>query len=265
MYSALQLAVKYACYLLTAENGRGHGIHSPFVFEFIRDVLRDKKKYDAYTEIEALRRNLRGRKEVLEVEDFGAGSVAGSKKERSIAEIARLAAKPSKYGKLLYRMVARYQPVHVIELGTSLGLSTAYLASANPAAQVYTLEGSEAIAEEAGKNFSVLDLKNIHIYTGNFDHTLEKVLNEMQQADFAFIDGNHRKEPTEKYFEQLMLKCSEKAILVFDDIHWSRGMESAWEKIRADQRVMLSVDLFFIGILFFSPEFKVKQQFTIRY
>ena len=100
---------------------------------------------------------------------------------------------------------------------------------------------------------------------GNFDNTLSSVVRGLSSVDFAFIDGNHRKEPTEKYFKELLAKTNNDSILVFDDIHWSSEMEEAWETIKKDAAVTCSIDLFFIGIVFFRKEFKEMQHFVIRF
>jgi predicted O-methyltransferase YrrM len=162
-------------------------------------------------------------------------------------------------------MVDRYGSKQVLELGTSLGITTAYLAMANTLAQVHTMEGAAAIAMEAEQNFRELGIANIRLVKGNFNQTLPNLLGFLPQVDLAFVDGNHKKEPTLQYFHQLLGKVKEGSILVFDDIHWSEGMEAAWDEIKKHEQVMLTVDLFFIGIVFFSSSFKVKQHFTIRF
>ncbi|HNR16193.1 MAG TPA: SAM-dependent methyltransferase, partial [Chitinophagaceae bacterium] len=83
--------------------------------------------------------------------------------------------------------------------------------------------------------------------------------------DFAFIDGNHRQEPTERYFNQLLPKMHHESILVFDDIHWSSEMEQVWKTIKDHPSVRCTVDLFFIGVVFFRDEFREKQHFSIRF
>lgn len=265
MYSTFQLAAKYIRYYLAASNGKGHGVHSPFVFDFITKVLNDKRHFYAYNAVEQLRDALTRNNTLLEVEDFGAGSVTGDKKQRSIAAIAKHAAKPKKYGRLLFRMANYYHPAIMVELGTSLGLSAAYFAMGNAAAQVFTCEGAPAVAAAAKKNFQTLGIGNVDITTGNFDTTLAPLLQKINIVDLAFIDGNHRKEPTLQYFEQLLEKAGPQTILIFDDIHWSKGMEAAWEVIKNHPRILLTIDLFFIGIVFFRTDFKVKQHFTIRF
>lgn len=265
MYSSFQLAQKYLHYYLTAFNGKGHGMHSPFVFQFILQVLNNKSGYQPPAEIEALRKQLWEDKRELHIKDFGAGSRKRNSKERSVSELAHHALKSRKYAQLLFRLVKRYQPKTILELGTSLGLTTAYLAKAAPAARITTIEGSSAIAAIAGENFSKLHLKNIHQEVGNFDSLLSSVIYHLSSIDLAYIDGNHRYEPTLRYFTQLLPALHNDSILVFDDIHWSKEMEQAWHQIQQHPAVQGTVDIFFLGFVFFRKEFREKQHFTIRF
>jgi predicted O-methyltransferase YrrM len=265
VYNRLQLAKKYLHYYFTASNRKGHGMHSPFVFDFITTVLNDRQHYPAYDTVEKLREKLLGDPGLLTIQDFGAGSSAGSSNQRTIASIAKNAAKPKKYGQLLYRMVKKYQPATILELGTSLGITTSYLALAGPDAKLVTMEGAAEIAATARRNFAGLQLRQIGLIEGNFDEMLPSAIRSLPSIDFVFIDGNHRKEPTEQYFRSILPYTHNDSVLVFDDIHWSRGMEEAWGKIRADNKVRCTIDLFFIGIVFFRQEFKEKQHFSIRF
>jgi predicted O-methyltransferase YrrM len=265
MYSRFDLAKKYLHYYFTASNGKGHGIHSPFVFDLIKNVLNDNRNFYAYQQIENLRAQLLKNETIIEVEDFGAGSAISKTNKRTVAEIVRSTAKSEKLGKLLFRIADHYQSKIMIELGTSAGLSSAYLASALPNSKLITIEGSPAIAAIAKKNFSTLGLSNIELMTGNFDDVLPKILKNNSVIDLAFIDGNHRKQPTLNYFNLLIQHLADFSVLIFDDIHWSSDMEEAWQEIKNDERVMLTVDLFFLGIVFFKTDFKIKQHFAIRF
>lgn len=265
MYNRFQLAKKYLYYYLAASNGNGHGIHSPFVFGFIKNVLNDKKKYRYFDIIEAGRKKLLKQSAEIEVTDFGAGSAVIKTNKRAVADITRSSLKPAKYARLLYRMVNYYQPHTILELGTSFGITTAYLAAANANAKVYTVEGSSAIAEIARKTFLRMDLTNIELITGDFNSTLPAILVKLKTIDLAFIDGNHRKEPTLDYFQQLLLHSNPATILIFDDIHWSTEMEAAWAEIKKHPSVTLTIDLFFIGIVFLNTDINHKQHFIIRF
>jgi predicted O-methyltransferase YrrM len=272
MYSKWQLAWKYLHYYLTASNSRGHGIHSPFVFEFITKVLNNKQHDPEYDQVEGLRKQLLKDKTLLNIEDFGAGSSVaktnlptGQAGQRTVASIAQSAAKPKKFGQLLFRMVKMCQPKTILELGTSLGITTSYLSLAKLESNIISLEGAKEVAAIAKNNFASIGLQNISISEGNFDNTLSSVVSNLTALDFAFIDGNHRREPTERYFLELLSKTNNNSILVFDDIHWSREMEEAWKTIREHASVRCTIDLFFIGIVFFREEFHEKQHFSIRF
>lgn len=265
MYSSFQLAKKYFYYFLHSYNGKGHGVHSPFVFDFIIHVLNDRKKYDCYLKIESQRKQLLANNTLIEVEDFGAGSAVNPFKRRRIKDIAASSLKGKKYAQLLFRIAHYYRAKTIVELGTSLGITTSYLASASRHSKVYTFEGSGNIASIAKCNFGKFDLKNIELTEGNFEKTLPSINKKIEKVDLLFIDGNHRKVPTLEYFDFFLNKATNNSIFIFDDIHWSEEMEAAWKIIKGHQSVTLTIDLFFIGLVFFSSDFKVKQDFPIRF
>ncbi len=265
MYSHTTMALKYCYYWLTASNKKGHGMHSPFVFNLIQQVLLDKRKFYQFDSIEKIRKELLADETIIDIIDFGAGSKKLSSKKRKISAIAKSSLKPKKYSQLLFRLVDYFQSKIIVESGTSLGVTTLYLASANSKSEVYTFEGAPEIANIAQQNFNQLQFKNIQLIVGNFDNTLSSVLTTINQIDLAFIDGNHRYEPTINYFNQLLLKSNEKSIFILDDIHWSKEMEQAWEVIKNNHQVTATIDLFFIGIVVLSKDFKIKQHFKVKY
>jgi predicted O-methyltransferase YrrM len=265
MYSPPQLALKYLGYLLKASNGKGHGIHSPFVYEFIRNVLLDKHSYPAYAQAEQYRNRLLNDERVIEVDDLGAGSGRISSRTRRVSEIARTSGKPKRLARLIYRIASHYGHRQILELGTSLGITSSYLARVPALENLTTIEGAGNVAEIAREEFERSGLKNVSLVVGSFDDCLERELDAMQKVDLAFIDGNHRREPTLQYFEKMIPYLHESSVVIFDDIHWSEEMEQAWQEIRQDNRVKLSIDLFFIGLVFFLADFREKQHFTIRF
>lgn len=266
MYSKFQLATRYLKYYLQAANSKGHGVHSPFVFKLITEVFTDDHTYPCYNSIEKLRKQLLNNTDKILIEDFGAGSRIEKSKERSIAAIAMSSLKPKKYSQLLFRLAQYFQPQHILELGTSLGITTTYLASACPDAQVVTMEGADAVAAKALSNFEQLNLKHISLERGNFDNTLPTVLEtKMPLVDLAYIDGNHRFTPTCNYFEQIMQHGNQDTCIILDDIHWSTEMEQAWQYVQNHKAVTLTIDLFFIGLVFLRKEQKEKENFSIRF
>jgi predicted O-methyltransferase YrrM len=264
VYTSFQLLRKYIRYYRTAYNGKGHGMHSPFVFDFIIHVLNDKNNYADYQQIEQVRRLLLTDDREVEVLDMGAGSTRNNQVKRRVSSIAKHAAKPAKFGQLFYRMVRYYKPGNILELGTSLGITSRYLAMGRPESRLITIEGAPRIAALAETALRNEGISNVDIRTGNFDHELPAVL-EGFRPDLVFVDGNHRKEPTISYFEQLLRVSSNDTMLIFDDIHWSEGMEEAWEYISNHPSVRCTIDLFFVGIVLFRQEFREKQNFKIRF
>lgn len=265
MYSSLTLLKKYIQYWLKAENGRGHGVHSPFVFTFIKNVLNQKEISPIAFAIEARRKQLKRNNQKIQVWDRGAGSRQTAHSERSIGEIAKFALKPKKYSQLLHKIVAYYQPSQILEMGTSLGITTCYLAAGNVNAKIVTLEGAPNVAKIAKETFDAVGFKHIELIDGDFNDTLNAYLNNIEKVGLAYVDGNHRYEPTIQYFKKLVEKSEEKTILIFDDIHWSAEMEKAWEEIKLHASVTLTIDLFFIGFVFVRKAQKEKEHFIIRY
>jgi predicted O-methyltransferase YrrM len=240
-------------------------MHSPFVFDFIKNVLNDTIQYECYSIIEKQRKTLLNDSAVIEVEDFGAGSSVIKTNKRIVKNIAQSSLKPKRFSQLLFRMAQYYQPKTILELGTSFGITTAYLAAGNTNAKAYTCEGAKNIAAIAQQTFNNLHLKNIALTEGDFTNTLSPLLAQLKNIDFAFVDGNHRKAPTLNYFQQLLNCSTASTILIFDDIHWSTEMEEAWEQIKQHSVVTLTIDLFFIGIVCINPDVKVKQHFVVRF
>ncbi len=239
-------------------------MHSPFVFDFILHVLNNKKNYQAPLEVEQLRKKLLKDDTFLPVVELGAGSRAGTGSKK-VSAIAATALKNKKLAQVLYRLARHYQPARIVELGTSLGTTTAYLALAHPDAEVVTIEGNPSVRNKALEGFEALGLKNIRSLEGNFDDVLPPVLQQLETVDLGFIDGNHRYDPTIRYFEWLLKKTNTDSILVFDDIHWSPEMEAAWKYIQQHPSVQYTIDIFFLGFVFFRKDFRIPQDFTIRF
>ncbi|MCW3125277.1 MAG: SAM-dependent methyltransferase [Bacteroidetes bacterium] len=236
-------------------------LHSPFVYQFYLQILEGVPDTEIRN-ITKLRNKLLHNHDKIVIEDLGSEP---GRKERRISTLASKASIPSRYGEVMYRLVSHFKPNTVLELGTCLGLGTAYLSSAAPAASVTTIEGSRALAAQSVNNFAELGLSNISVVQGHFDDRLPEVLQSMAQVDMAFIDGNHRYEPTMNYFHQIMQKSHDHTILIFDDIYWSVEMTRAWEEIKKDPRITLTIDIYRLGIVFMQHDKLAKEDFILRY
>lgn len=257
-----QLLKSYIKHRLTAKTR--HGVHSPFVYRLVDEVLYNFRPRQEYREIELLREKLLKDERFITITDLGAGSHINNNKQKQVKQLAKNALKTPKLAQLIYRLVNEHKPANIIELGTCLGLTTAYMAKAGGGAQLISIEGCPETASVAKENLNALSVKNAEIRTGDFDVLFPEVIEEVDKLDFVFIDGNHRKEATLNYFGWCLPKVHEGSVLIFDDIYWSKGMEEAWTEIKAHPQVTVSIDLFWIGIVYFKKG-QVKEDFKVKF
>jgi len=257
----IQILIRFIRYFWRAKTR--YQIHSPFLFDFTEEVLEDNRNFYAFEQIESIRKDHLISTSSIMVTDLGAGSHVIKTKERKIKNIAQSSLTSSFYCQLLFKIINHYKPKTILELGTCFGVSTLYQSSAALNAQVITLEGCPQIAKVANKSFSAMKAKNIELSIGRFEDTLPTALGKLGKLDYVFIDGNHRKQPTIDYFNQCLKYAHEDSIFIFDDIHWSVGMEEAWEVIKKHPQVKSTIDLFFFGIVVFKKDIKVKTHSTL--
>jgi predicted O-methyltransferase YrrM len=241
-----------------------HGVHSPFVFRLIDKVIYDFKPRPVFSSIENLRKDLIKDERTLTITDLGAGSRINNNKQKKVKQLASHALKPPKIAQLIYRIVNDLKPENIVELGTCLGLTTAYLSAGAPDAEIVTIEGCPETATIAKQNLERLNVNNVQLSVGNFDEQLPMTLKELGVLDFIFIDGNHRKEATLQYFKDCLPYVRENSVMIFDDIYWSKGMEEAWGEIKDHSQVSVTIDLFWIGIVFFKKD-QAKEHFRIKF
>ncbi len=289
--SKLYQARQFVRYYLHAKTR--YNIQTPFAYNFIENVIENTKRFYAFDAIEGVRKSLLDEKLSIEVVDFGAGSQTVTTKMRRVKDIAHSALSAPFECRWLFNIVNEYQPRNILELGTSLGISTLYLnAASNAEAKIFTLEGDLNIAHLAQQNWQranyllmqytlakydgvtpelesrlendiAISQPNIKLIEGNFDDTLPTTLKTLQQIDLAFIDGNHRYDATINYFKQILPYTKTNTILIFDDIYWSEDMTRAWNEIKIHPTVRFSIDLFWCGIVFFNTDILTPQHLTL--
>ena len=260
MYRA-KLALDYLKYRLVAKTT--HGVHSPFVYQFNTDVLYDSTPFYPFQQLNLIRQHLLQDSSILDVVDLGAGSKVQTSNKRSVQGIANTALSDQKFMELYFRMVNYFSPKNILELGTSLGLTTSYMAQVNKNTPVTTIEGSPSIAQYSRKVLKKQKLSNVKVLEGNFDDVLPELLKTQNiPFDFVFVDGNHSYNSTLKYFNLIIDQCAKDSVIIFDDIRWSEGMLKAWNEIKSDNRIQVSIDLFKVGLVFLR-EGQEKEDFVI--
>lgn len=255
----MSIIKSYLNYLKNSTNQ--HGVHSPFVFSLVTKCFYDKKKYSAYSILKNYRKSLLENKNTIEVIDFGTGSRIFKSNTRQISKIAQNAGITQKRAELLFRITNYFRPENILEIGTSLGLATSALSLGNIEATIITLEGCSATSGVAQKQFEKFRLSNIKSEVAEFSSYLKSF--QPQTFDLIYFDGNHSKQATLEYFELLLPTITNETIWIFDDIHWSKDMEGAWEIIKKHPKVKVTIDTFQWGLVFFRYE-QEKEHFTIR-
>lgn len=226
-------------------------------------MLEDRRRFYVFSDLAGLREHIKYNYNLVPQSQFGAGSQIITKKEISIAELGRKVAVDEKNGQLLFRLVNFLKPKHLLELGTSLGLSTLYQAAAALSGQMISIEGSPAIAQVAQQHIGGLGYQNIKVLNGSFESQLPQVLSDFPRLDYVYLDGDHSYAPTLSYFEQCLPHLHDQSAFVVADIYWSDEMLKAWKELQAHPSVSLSVDFYDFGILFFRKENLEKEHFSV--
>lgn len=240
-----------------------HGVHSPFVFGLVTKCFYDKKKHAEYSILKNYRKALLQNRNTIEVTDFGVGSRVFKSNTRIISQIAQNAGISAKRAELLFRITHYFKPDNILEIGTSLGLATSALSLGSKIAKVTTLEGCPNTLSVAKNHFKEFAFENIEPIPTEFSGYLKNLPLPASSFQLIYFDGNHSKAATLEYFELLLPTISNDAVWIFDDIHWSKDMEEAWEMIKIHPKVTVTIDTFQWGIVFFRYE-QPKEHFVIR-
>ena len=251
----------YLAYLAKAKTR--YGVHSPFVYRLLDQVIRETGRDPAYEQIALYRRSLLKNKTYLHVTDLGAGSRHFRFAKRRIDRMARHSANSYKENRLWYRLAKHFQPKRILELGTHLGTATYALHLGAPHAQLTSVEGSTELAQWTEAHLKRFGVKHVRIIQADFDRILPELVQETPY-DLIVVDGNHRYEPTLRYFDYLLKAVHPGSLIIWDDIHWSEEMSRAWEVIQSRPEVSVSIDLFCCGLTFFR-EGQQKEHFVLRF
>lgn len=225
MYSSLQKFVKFTKYWLGAANGKGHGIHSPFVFQFVTDVLNDDRFFYTFENIEAtVNADLNNKK----------------------------------FNRLLFKIINYYQPKSILLVDETLGITASYMALANTESTVTSYHSHASTIKPASETTTHLNIQNISFSSH------ENSLQHHQAWDLVFINPKNTTLLTEQ-LNKIIPQLHSQSILIVNNIHIYGELETIWYHLQTDTSVTLTIDLFQMGLVFFRPENKVAQHFTIRF
>ncbi len=221
-----------------------HGIHSPFVYRLLDEVIYDFRAKKVYQEIEQLR-----------------GESLHYERQNSLVMNNSLMS--PRLAQLVHRLVSDLKPGNIIELGASRGITTAYLAKAVPEANIISFERYSEDLTITERNLQILNIHNVELLSGNVDELLPKLLDGIPELDVILIDGEHSKFSILNFFNRCLPKMSKRSIMVFMNIY-QKEMKSAWEEIKSNPEVSVTIDLFWIGLVFVRRAQR-KEDFFIRF
>jgi predicted O-methyltransferase YrrM len=250
--------IKYFILHFFTAKRNGHGVHSPFAYKLCEEVFYNENSFYDFKTLNAVRSSLLINETELLIEDYGAGSKTFKSNTRKVKDIAAKGISSQQQSELLYKLLNFLKCNNAIELGTSLGLNTLYLAKASK--NVYNIEGSKALFDFAQKLALKTKTNNITFIHSEFSEALPKLLKNTPELDCLYIDGNHTYEATLNYFNLALSKKHNDSVFIFDDIYWSNGMTRAWNEIKKHPSVTLSIDTFYFGLVFFKEEIKEKTE-----
>lgn len=245
---------QYLLHLFYLRHRKGYGIHSPALFELVNRVIFNASGLHVPGEIGSVHRQILRNHTLIGGEDPGATSRVDQAESRTVRSFVRHSSVSFRYGALLYRITSWFKPETILELGTGLGISTLYLAGAAPGVPLHTIEGNDARADFSSHLFKRCGLSAVQVHAGEMEEMLERVSGIAGKRFLAFVDGNHRYEPTLRYIRWILGRAGEEAVIILDDIYWSKGMQQAWKEIIRWPEVRVSIDLFHMGILLFRKD-----------
>ena len=251
----MNIVLEYIKYRLNAKYL--HGVHSPFVYDFMKNAMGINIKEQHQKEILQCISNVNSNKKEIIVQDYGAKSKK-LKGKRSVKEIFKTSSSYGKSALLLYRISNYFKPKRILELGTSIGIGSLHLHLGCPSAHITSVEGCQETFNLAKQN---LESTNIELMNSTF-YDYIKSINE-ESFDLIFIDGHHDGEALKYYLKLLSNYIHNDTIIVLDDIRWSKSMFNAWNKIKLEKKYHLSMDFFRMGVLMKRPQ-QEKEHFILK-
>jgi predicted O-methyltransferase YrrM len=236
-----------------------HGLHSPFVYKLVDTVIYDFHAKNVYTEVENLREGLLNDTRSITLTD----ALTGVLRQKKISLVGKETLKTPKADQLLYRLAAYLKPGNMIELGACPGITALYLHQAIPKISLYAWEEYSETYDIAQDTFKKAQVDSINLITGNYDKTIPRLIDALDKVDFILANTGQKEEAL-KYFELCLPKIHEQTVFIFTGIYQNEGMKEAWQEIKAHPKVTVTVDLFWLGLVFFR-EGQEREEFKIKF
>ncbi len=210
-------------------------------------LLKQKIKSNNFFRLERIRLRLKKTDFEINIYDAGAGSRFDKSPVRSVKSILRKSCSSLPKTLFVNFLIKKYHSVRILELGTCLGINALRLAAFNPQSRFISVDADPYLIRYAHRLKLLLGVENVEFVKADFDSVLENLLKSFR-PDFIFMDGNHRYDPTMRYFSLICELASQKTIILIDDIDWSREMKKVWKDIDC-QRIILKRSFVKMGLI----------------
>ena len=243
-------------YLLKARHKGGHGIHSPFLFRLITEVIEDRKNNPEYEIIERLHNRAF---EILPKNIGASFPKINHQADWSLLKLSTLYNKaelPAKYRKMVVRLIYEFEPSAIIHFGPALGVNLAAMAIANNFRPVYQISGDPAYDIFAAELLSDSMIPNVCFLSENEVPPI--------QPSFILVNSPDNPGKLRKVVQQCLRRHVDNDVLILRGIHQSVEMETIWRELIGNKIVRVSIDQFEIGLVLFRKGLQ-KEDFIHRF
>ena len=215
---------------------KGYGVHSPFIYNLITKVIEEKTPYYVFEDIENFRKELLSR-------------------ENPCKTLTAEETQSKDYGALLFRLVNFFKCRTVLQIETSTGLMSLYLAlPLRKSCRCYALEERTGLLESVRTFAENHSLKNLHPVEGAYSETLLRLKTEVASFDFVFINTQGNAEKTREALALIETYIGPQTVMVIDKIRRNKEMQKLWKEMKNRSDVRLTIDLLSLGLVFFNPQ-----------
>ncbi|MBO7114882.1 MAG: hypothetical protein J6V95_06895 [Bacteroidaceae bacterium] len=208
--------------------GRGFGVHSPWAYDLIENVINEKRPYYAYEDLYPF----------------------WEKAPQYLPQY------PQSRDELLFRLVNRFNPQYILEIGTGAGVSTGYLASVSSKSRVITVDAPHPAEKEVRRNLK--RIKNIEYIAADVLETVTKIMESGDTPQFIHVAHT-------AYWRQVMdviiRNAKPDTVVVLEDMG-KKEKKEWWKQAILDERVGVTFQLKKLGLLFFNRKMN-KQHYVL--
>jgi len=215
---------------------KGFGVHSPFIYNLITKVIEEKTPYYFFDDIENFRKELLSR-------------------ENPLNTLTADETQHKNYGALLFRLVNFFKCRNVLQIGTSTGVMSLYLAlPLRNSCKCYALEERPGLTQSVRTFAENYSLTNLHLTEGAYAENLLKLNSDNASFDFIFINTRGDSDKTNETFRLVETFIYQNTVMVIDNIRQNKAIKNIWQEIKNRSDVTLTIDLFSLGLVFFNTQ-----------